>query len=440
MELKNGSIRLFGFVRSSRGLGWFLAGFLCLGSGAHAFDLSGYVRAVPAAGGSPSWVKTSRITRVGGVPTVWTVGGRSAAGAINPSTMRTICRSRQACVAALGVAAAASAIGYYYWQLGQEPDFNQDLGLNECITIYQPVDGYNKPTINIPCGNGTTSSYSMSGEYQSSIPHNSSNQYGENVSHSSVAWASRVDTYEYPILKDNYTRVTGNQNSTRFRNQATVGTDGQTVEEYLDNPVEPITEEQWWNLADQTQGVTLQTGTALDGLPVLGTVTVRADTLTAEDYLTPQQITDLGLDTLTDTGVITETGTGTGTDTGTGTETGTDTSTAGGAAAVCGSSPLPPCDVTVTNWPEAPTTPDYLVADDEDLETSTVSVGTFDYGTGWLPKTCPSDLAFNTPYGSQVFSYQYVCQGASAFAPLTVLAALLAGLSIVFGLGRGSSV
>lgn len=426
----NGTVRFFGALRPDRCFSWSLVVVLSLmASTANAFNTDGYLRVAPKAGGKPSWIRTARITRVGGVPTVWTAGGRAAPAALNLTTMRNVCKVRQACVAAFGVAAVASAIAYYRWQAGTQPDLNKALGYPECLPKSELVDRYMRQTINIPCGSGTPASYLLQLGYSGGTKHGQTNSYGETVSHASVAWRSRKSSYKYPHLADPFTRYAGNQNSTRFINR----TGGQTVAEYVADPVNTIDVSQWFDAAEVSNGVVLQTATATDGKPVYGTITITdTATLTDADYLTETETTRLGLtDTVTGTAPATDAPTtpGTGTQPGAGTA-------GGGVAGTCGRAPLPPCDVTVKNWPEAPSSPDYLVPDDQGLTERVVTVGRFDYGTGWLPRSCPAPVSIQTPYGTVSFSYQWICQLLELVAPLTILGALLAGLRIVFRSGE----
>lgn len=394
----------------------FLAFVLCLAPKANAFDFNGYIK-VPQAGSPDRWIKTARITRVGGVPTVWTVGGSSATAAINPATVRSLCRVKQACVALFGVAAAGAAIGFYQWQQGLEPTMNETLGYEECLTKFENVDGYSVSTTNIPCAGGTTSSYTIR-FVGHRWTHGVKNSYNEDVSHITAKIRSNNDLYRFPdYWSDPVTRVTGTSSSTRFQNQY----GSQTVQQYLDDEeANPITEEQWWDAIEQTQGQVVVTDTALDGLDVAGAVQVATSTLTATDYLTDTQVAELGLEDV---------------DVGTDPEPTPDPA----GSAVCGVFPLPPCDVNVTNWPEAPE-PEYLMGDDEGLDEQEQDIGLLDFGSAWLPKQCPAPQSVPSPYGSFEISFDMACDfSRDMLSKFVRISALFAALGIVFSAATRSS-
>lgn len=396
----------------------FLALAFCLTPEANAFDFSGYVK-VPQAGGAPKWVKTARITRVGGVPTVWTVGGARATASINPATVRTICRVRQACVALFGVVATGAAIGFYQWQQGQEPGMNDELGYEACLTKFETVDGRSQSTINVPCASGDINSYSIR-FVGHRWTHGAQNSYGESVTLSSAKIRSNKDDYTFPdYWSDPVTRVTGDSTSTRFQNSYGV----QTAQQYLDDPdANPVTEEQWWDAIEQTQGQVVVTDTALDGLDVAGGLQIATSTLTAADYLTDTQVADLGLE-----------------DVDTGTDLDPEPVPDPAATAVCGVFPLPPCDVNVTNWPEAPE-PEYLLGDDEGVEEEEIDIGLIDFGSAWLPKQCPAPQQIPFPNGSFEVSFQPVCDfNRDVLSKLVRISSLLAALAIVFSAATRSS-
>lgn len=412
---------------------WIMAIVFCLGSTAHAFQSQGYVKIVPQGSAHPYWGKISHINKQPSGIGVTMVGGNKGGGVISASRMRSICRIKQACLAALAVSGVSSAIGYYYWQLGQEPAFNTFLGREECLRKFERVAGYIKETMNIPCGGGNFSQYTLVGDYNPSVGHGDKNSYGETVRHYSIAWRSRLQDYKFPYLKDTYTEIKGSANSTRFRNQAVEG--GQTLEQYLADEQNVITPEQWMDAAEASNGTVLQTGTALDGLPVYGTVTVTdTSSLTQTDYLTEAEVEALGLsDTSTGVKPGNEAVEGGVTSGG---ESGEESEPESALSSSCGTAPLPPCEVNVKNWPQSPSDPDFILGENEGLTERIVNIGTFDYGTGWLPRGCPAPVSISTPYGGVEFSYQWICQFTTAIAPLTILAALLAGLSIVFGSQR----